>query len=164
MPEQAVVLITLLLAGMIVILGLWGFFAPRSIGEFVRSWSTIGGMWVAIGLRLVFAVVLWFAAPLSRTELILKVIAGLAAASAAILLVFGYSRFRGTIEWWLKLPPVAVRTWCLVAIVLGSFVFWSTMRPIKIEVPENPVEYVLAKRAQSHPEGRVLRVIVVSGR
>ena len=134
--------ITLLFAGMIVILGLWGFFTPRSIGEFARSWSTIGGLWLAVALRLVFAVVLWFAAPLSRTEMVLKVVSGLAAASAAVLLVFGYSRFRRTIDWWLKLPPAAVRAWCLVAIILGSFVFWSTMRPIKFEVPENPVEFV----------------------
>ena len=65
MPEQAMVLITLGFAGMIVILGLWGFVAPRSIGEFIRSWSTIGGMWLAVALRLVFATVLGFAAPLA---------------------------------------------------------------------------------------------------
>ena len=85
MPEQATVLITLLFTGMIVILGLWGFFAPRSIGEFVRSWSTMGGMWLAVALRLGFATVLWFAAPLSRTEMVLKVLAGLVLASAAVL-------------------------------------------------------------------------------
>jgi hypothetical protein len=140
-PEQVIILIALAFAGMIVILGLWGFFAPNSVSIFVRSWSTVGGMWLAVALRLGFGAALWLAAPLSRTEVPLKVIAGVAAASALVLLVVGFPRFRGLIDSWLKLPSAAVRAWCLVAICLGSFVFWSTMRPIKIEVPENPVEY-----------------------
>ena len=142
MYEQAVVVLTLAFSGMIVILGLWGFLAPRSIGEFVRSWSVVGGMWLAVALRLIFAMVLWFAAPLSRTELILKALAGLAAASAVALSIFGFSRFRTTIDWWLKLPPIAVRAWCMVAIATGGFVFWSSMQPITIEIPENQIEYV----------------------
>ncbi len=142
MPEQAMVLITLGFAGMIVILGLWGFFAPRSIGDFVRSWSTIGGMWLAVGLRLTFAIVLWFAAPLSRTEVVLKLLAGLALISAAVLPIFGFPRFEKLIDRFLSLPNGLVRLWCIVAIVVGCFVFWSTMRPITIVVPENPVEYI----------------------
>lgn len=141
MPEQAMVIITLVFAGMIVILGTWGFFAPRSIGRFVRSWSTIGGMWLAVGLRLVFATVLWFAAPLSRTEILLKGLAGLVLLSAVVLPVFGFRRFQNFIGWWLKLPNGLVRLWCIVGILIGCFVFWSTMRPITIEVPENPIEY-----------------------
>ena len=57
---------------MIVILGLWGFFAPNSVSIFVRSWSTVGGMWLAVALRLGFGAALWLAAPLSRTEVPLK--------------------------------------------------------------------------------------------
>lgn len=140
-PEQVVVLITLAFAGMIVILGLWGLFAPRSIAIFVRSWSTVGGMWLAIALRVGFGGALWLSAPLSRTELVLKVVAGLAAASAVAIAIVGLPRFRGLIDRWLELPPVAVRAWCLVAICIGGFVFWSTMRPITFIVPENPVEY-----------------------
>ena len=141
MPEQAMVLIALLFSGMIVILGVWGFFSPRSIGTFVRSWSNIGGMWLAVGLRVVFATVLWFAAPLSRTELALRVLAGVVALSAAVLPIIGLSRFQRSIEWWLKLPGNLVRLWCIVGVAIGCFVFWSTMRPITITVPENPVEY-----------------------
>lgn len=141
MPEQAMVLITLLFTGMIVILGLWGFFAPNSIGLFVRSWSTIGGMWLAVALRVFFATVLWFAAPLSRTETALRVLAGLVAISALVLPIFGFPRFQKMIDYWLKLPGGLVRGWCLVAIALGCFVFWSTARPITITIPENVVEY-----------------------
>jgi len=142
MPEQAMVLITLGFAGMIVILGLWGLAAPRSIGEFVRSWSTIGGMWLAVGLRLAFATVLWFAAPLSRTEMVLQVLAGLVLLSAAVLAIFGFPRFKKFIDWWIGLPNGLVRVWCIVAIVLGCFVFWSTMRPITFVLPENQIEYL----------------------
>jgi len=140
-PEQVVVVVTLAFAGMIVILGLWGFFAPRSIAIFVRSWSTVGGMWLAIALRLIFGGALWFAAPLSRTEGALRLIAILAAASAVLIGIVGLPRFRGLIDRWLDLPPIAVRAWCLVAICLGCFVVWSTMRPITFVIPENPVEY-----------------------
>ena len=132
---------TLLLTGVILILGVWGFFAPRSIGGFVRSWSTIGGMWLAVALRVAFAAALWLAAPLSKTETAFRALAGLVALSAAILPVFGFTRFKNSIDWWLKLPGGWVRLWCVVAIVLGCFVFKSTVRPITISVPENPVEY-----------------------
>jgi len=71
----------------------------------------------------------------------LKVIAGVAAASALVLLVVEFPRSRGLIDSWLKMPSASVRAWCLVAICLGGFVFWSTMRPITIEVPDNPIEY-----------------------
>jgi len=88
------VLITLGFAGFIVILGLWGFLAPRSISVFVRSWSTMGGMWLAVALRASFAIVLWFAAPLSRTEMALKALAGLSAVSAVVLPIIGLTRFQ----------------------------------------------------------------------
>lgn len=136
------VLIALGFAGFIVILGLWGFLAPRSIGVFVRSWSTMGGMWLAVALRASFAIVLWFAAPLSRTEMALKALAGLSGASAVVLPIIGLTRFQKLIDRFLELPNVLVRVWCIVAIVVGCFVFWSTMRPITIVVPENPIEYV----------------------
>lgn len=142
MSEEAMVLIALGFAAWVAMLGLWGLFAPGSIATFIRSWSSIGGMWLAIGMRLSFAVVLWFSAPLSRTESALQLLAGVIGASAVVLPLFGYTRFKGFIDWWAKLPPMAMRAWCLVAIALGGFTFWSVMRPIKFVIPANRIEYV----------------------
>ena len=74
---------------MIVILGLWGFGAPGSITTSIESWSSTGGLWLAVIMRLGFAAVLWLSAPLSRTELVLQVLAGVIAASGVVLPVFG---------------------------------------------------------------------------
>ena len=144
MLEQAMVLIALLFSGMIVILGLWGFVFPGSIAAFVRSWSSIGGMWLAVAMRLAFAVVLWFSAPLSRTELVLQGLAVVVAISGAVLPLFGYTRFKAFIDWFANHTTIAMRLWCLVAIGVGGFVFWSVVRPITIPVPEQLIEYVHA--------------------
>lgn len=141
MLEQAVALLAMLCSGFVVILGGWGFFAPGSIAAFIRSWSWIGGMWLAVFARLAFAAVLWFAAPLSEAELPLRILAGVIAASGVVLPLFGYTRFKKVIDYWVERPPWAMRLWCMVAIIIGSGVFYSVARPITIPVPENPVEY-----------------------
>ena len=141
MPEQAIILLTLLFATFIFLLGAWGGFAPRSILGFIESWSSTGGLWLAVLLRVSFGAVLWLAAPLSRTPFPLQVLAVLSAGSGAVLPLFGYTRFKAFIDRWRRLPPLLLRAWCLVAVALGAFVFWSAARPIIITVPEQPVEY-----------------------
>lgn len=140
MSEQVVVLVTLLFALFIIILGAWGVFAPRSIILFIESWSSQGGLWLAILLRLAFAGVLWVAAPLSRTPVAFQVIAVLVGLTAVSLPLFGYTRFERFVTWWSTLPATFLRGWCLVAVVLGGFMLWSAARPIVITVPESYIE------------------------
>ena len=132
----------MLCSGFVMILGSWGFFAPGSIAAFIRSWSWIGGMWLAVFARLAFAVVLWFSAPLSKAELVLRILAGIIAASAVVLPLFGYTRFSKVIDYWVELPPWVMRLWCMVAIIIGSAVFYSVARPITLTVPETQIEYI----------------------
>ncbi|MEM9730483.1 MAG: hypothetical protein AAF997_18020 [Myxococcota bacterium] len=141
MAEQAVILLALSFASFIICLGAWGCFAPRSIVGFIESWSSTGGLWLAVLLRVSFGIVLWFAAPLSRTPTALQVLAVLSALSGVALPLFGYTRFQAFIEWWRKLPAPAVRVWCLFAVALGVFVFESTARRIVITVPAQQIEY-----------------------
>ena len=140
MSEQTMVLIGLGFTSIIVFMGLWGFFNPRSIVGFIEDWSSIAGLWLAVLLRLSFAAVLWFVAPLSRSPLVLQVLAAVIASSAVVLPLFGYTRFKAFIDWWRKLPSPVMRGWGLVAVALGCFVFWSIARPIRITLPEQQIE------------------------
>ena len=141
MPAQAMVISALAFAGFVLLLGAWGFFYPRSIVDFIESWSSKGGLWLAVLLRVSFGVVLWFAAPLSRTPEIFEGLGGLVVLSGVVLPLFGYTRFQAFIKWWSELPPGVMRVWCLVAILLGGFVFWSAVRPITFSRPEQPIQY-----------------------
>ena len=141
MSESVVVLVTLFFALFIIILGVWGFFAPRSIIIFIESWSSKVGLWLAVLLRLTFGAVLWVAAPLSRTPMAFEVAGIVVGMSAIVLPLLGTPRFERFIDWWSKLPAALLRGWCLVAVALGTFVLWSAARPITIEVPENPVQF-----------------------
>ncbi|MEM7435819.1 MAG: hypothetical protein AAF436_11755 [Myxococcota bacterium] len=140
MSEQTWVLVSFFFASFIMILGGWGVFAPRSIIAFIESWSTKLGLWLAVVLRLSFAVVLWVVAPLSRTPELLQALAVLSGGSGLLLPLLGLPRFKRFVGAWGGLPTPVLRLWCLVAVALGVFVFWSTARPIVIRVPDPAAE------------------------
>ena len=130
MPEQAMVIITLAFGALIFFMGAWGLLGPRSIVRFIESWSSQGGLWLAVLMRLAFGAVLWFSAPLSRTPELFEGLGSLVVLSGVVLPLFGYTRFHGFIEWWAKLPIALLRLWCLVAVAFGVFVIWSVARPM----------------------------------
>ncbi len=141
MPEQVMVVVALAFAALVLLLGAWGVLAPRSIITFIESWSSRGGLWLAVLMRVAFGATLLLASSLSRTPLAFQVLGGLVLASGIALPLFGYTRFRAFIDWWSKLPPTLVRAWGLLAVAFGMFVLWSMAQPITITVPENPIEY-----------------------
>lgn len=116
-----------LLAVFTLLVGAWGVLAPSRIVEFVARFRSKGGLWYAAGIRLVFGLALWFAAPASRAPLLLQVLGVLALIAAVTLPFLGIERFKALIDWWTKLSPTAVRLNCLLAVAFGGAILWALL-------------------------------------
>lgn len=118
-------LLALAVALFIFVMGAWGVFAPGSIFAFISGWSSKSGFWLAVLLRLCFGLALWFAAPDTRSPVLLHVLGAIAILSAASLPLVGYERFEGVLRWWTGHSPFVMRLWSLLATAIGGLVLWS---------------------------------------
>ena len=119
------VVLALAVALFIFVMGAWGVFAPGSIFAFISGWSSKSGFWLAVLLRLCFGLVLWFAAPDTRSPILLQALGAIAILSAASLPIIGYERFERVLTWWTGHSPFVMRLWSLVAVAIGGLVLWS---------------------------------------
>ena len=119
------VVLALPVALFIFVMGAWGVFAPGSIFAFISGWSSKSGFWLAVLLRLCFGLVLWFAAPDTRSPILLQALGAIAILSAASLPIIGYERFERVLTWWTGHSPFVMRLWSLVAVAIGGLVLWS---------------------------------------
>ena len=111
---------------LLVVLSVYGVFLPDRIIAMVRSNMSRGiGIWIAVGVRLLFATLLWFTAPVSHTPIVLKVFAVLILLSAfahQFVGRAGLKKFIETLDTW---PRWAIRIPCLFGVLLGGFLLWS---------------------------------------
>jgi hypothetical protein len=119
------IVLALAVALFIFVMGAWGVFAPGSIFAFISGWSSKSGFWLAVLLRLCFGLVLWFAAPDTRSPILLQALGAIAILSAASLPIIGYERFERVLTWWTGHSPFVMRLWSLVAVAIGGLVLWS---------------------------------------
>jgi hypothetical protein len=116
-----------LLGALTLLIGVWGVLAPGRIKAFVAGFSSAGGLWSAVAIRIVLGFALWFAAPASRAPLLLQIIGALALIAAVVLPFIGVERFKALIDWWTKLSPTAVRFNCLFAVAFGAAILWALL-------------------------------------
>lgn len=109
------------------LMGAWGVLVPARLSDFVARFGSKGGLWFAAGIRLVFGLALWFAAPASRAPLLLQILGVLALVAAVILPFLGVERFKALIDWWTKLSPTAMRFNSLVAVIFGAAILWALL-------------------------------------
>ena len=109
------------------LMGVWGVLVPARLADFVTRFSSKGGLWFAAGIRLVFGLALWFAAPASRAPLLLQVLGFVALVAAAILPFVGVDRFKRLIDWWTALSPNAMRFNSLFAVAVGAVILWALL-------------------------------------
>jgi hypothetical protein len=110
-----------------VLVGAWGFLAPSRLTELIQRFATKSGLFVAVALRLLLAVVLWFAAPQSRAPLLLQVLAVLAVLAAVTLPFVGVDRYKALIDWWMRLSTMNQRLWSLLAVLFGATILWALL-------------------------------------
>lgn len=116
-----------LLAVFTLLIGAWGVLAPSRITDFATRFSTKGGLWFAAGVRVVFGLALWFAAPASRAPLLLQVLGAITLVAGVMLPFLGIDRFKALIDWWKKLSPAAMRLWCAFALAFGGVILWALL-------------------------------------
>jgi len=114
------------LSVVIVLMSVFGVVQPQVLILFIRKlMADYDALWVAVGVRLVLAALLWFSSAVSHTPNVLKALAILALAAAVILLFVGADRVVRLLDWVGSWKTLAIRLWCLLGVVFGGFLFWS---------------------------------------
>ncbi|MGB5266309.1 MAG: hypothetical protein WBN30_06960 [Polyangiales bacterium] len=109
------------------LMGVWGVLVPARLADFVIRFRSTSGLWFAAGIRLVFGLALWFAAPASRAPLLLQVLGVLALVAAVVLPFLGVERFKRLIDWWTALSANAMRFNSLFAVAVGAAILWALL-------------------------------------
>jgi hypothetical protein len=111
---------------LVLALGLVGLVRPQGLVGFVkRAWATRGGLYLAVGLRLVLGIALLLAAARSKAPVALAILGWLSLLGAALVPIVGYARARAFVEWWERRPAAFVRGWSLAACAFGVFLAWA---------------------------------------
>ncbi len=115
----------LALSAFIAALGALGVVSPSALLGIVRRFQTPTGVYAAAAIRVVFGVVLLFAAPTSRVPEAVRILAVILIAAGVITPFFGLERFRRLLDWWTALGPGLVRAWAAFAFFFGLVVAYA---------------------------------------
>jgi len=107
--------------------GIWVLIEPGGLVAFADLFLTPGGLWFAVGLRLIVGILLWVAAPGSRTPMVLRVLGGLFVLSAFALPFVGLDRMVGVAQWGAERGDLVLRSVGLFTGALGAFIAWSVL-------------------------------------
>ena len=72
-------------------------------------------------IRLVVAVGLWLVATESTNPGIFRVLAVVMGVAAIAVVAFGHVRVQRIMDWWMGLPPAAIRGWGILVVGLGLY-------------------------------------------
>ncbi len=118
-------LILALFAGIVIAFALHGAVYPHRLLEMARRFMAGPGVWGAVAIRIVLAVLLWSCAPVSHTPILFRVLAVVALLAAVALPVVGSARLMELIERVAAWPPTAIRLACVLGAAFGAFLLWS---------------------------------------
>lgn len=107
------------------VLFLGGVLYPRRLIAFVRRFIEGPGLAGAVALRALFAVLLWFSAPVSLTPAAFKALAVVVFVAALSALLLGRAAIGRLIEGMARWPGAAIRMLCAAGLVLLVFILWS---------------------------------------
>ena len=107
-------------------LGIFGFVRPKGLVGFVRSvWQSRTGLYSAIGIRVVFGLLLLATASESRFPQVFRVLGVISLVAAAISPFLGFARLRRFVQWWGDRSPGIIRVWSLVTVGFGAFMIYA---------------------------------------
>ncbi len=110
---------------MMIGLSTFGMVKPLALFNLVRRAADGPFMLIAVGVRVVMAVMLWLAAPLSRHPGVFRIIATIALIAAVAILLVGKPRIMRMIEWWARRPVNFQRAWITLGLVFGAYLVWA---------------------------------------
>ncbi len=114
-----------ILAALIIAMSLYGVVWPPRILVIARGFMVSPGIWAAAAIRLLLAVLFWFAAPVSLTPVVFRVIALLALAAAVGILIVGTERLLKLVDRLESWPNIVIRIQGIVGCGFGAFTLWS---------------------------------------
>ena len=111
---------------LIIALSLYGVLLPDRLLQRARRLIEGGsGIWIAVAVRLLLAVLLWLSASLSQTPALFRILAGLMLLAVVALLIAGRSRLNQFVAYIASWPAWVIRLQCLLGVVLGAIILWS---------------------------------------
>jgi len=112
----------------ITLLGILGLVRPGSLIRLVQQpWQSQRGLYLSIGIRLVFGIVLLLAASQSRFPEAFSILGIISLAAAAVAPFLGFARLQRFVQWWANRSSGFVRGWSLVAAAFGGFLFYGSL-------------------------------------
>ena len=112
----------------ITLLGIVGLVRPPSLLRFVQlPWSSQVGLYLSIGIRAVFGLVLLMAASASRFPEAFWILGIVSLVAALVVPFMGLARLQGFVQWWTRRPPGLIRGWSLVVVAFGVFLLYGSM-------------------------------------
>lgn len=111
---------------LIVAQGMLGMLRPNAFLGLVREFQYPPVIYVAAVMRVVFGLVLFFAAPASRATTLLQVLGVFIVAGGLVTPYFGIYFAHLILGWWSDGGGVMVRGWAAFALVLGGFIVYAT--------------------------------------
>lgn len=106
-------------------LSIWGAVQPAALFRMIKGMTDGPFMIIAVGTRVVLAIVLWFAAPESRHPIVFQVLAVLALLAAFGLLIMGKTRAVKLLDWFAEKSDAFKRLWLLLGIGFGGYLLWA---------------------------------------
>jgi hypothetical protein len=111
--------VALILSMLMVALGILGFVSPHRLADLARSFLTPGGLVLAAVIRILFGVVLVFAAPTSRASEFVRVIGIISVVAGVMVPLLRVDQHRKILDWWVDRGSGFMRIWSAVGLVLG---------------------------------------------
>ncbi len=109
-------------------LGILGLVRPGSLIRLVqRPWQSQGGLYLSIGIRVVFGIVIIMAASESRFPEAFQILGIISLVAAIVAPFFGFARLQGFVQWWAGRSSGFIRGWSLVAAAFGVFLFYGSL-------------------------------------
>ncbi len=123
---EIMTLVVALFGTTITVLGIFGLVRPGQLMRFVQTtWESSAGFYFAIGLRVVFGVVLLVAASESRFPQAFRILGIISLVAAGFAPFLGFARLQKFLQWWAARPPGLIRGWSLAAAAFGVFLVYG---------------------------------------
>ncbi len=120
------VLVALAMCVLVAVFGAVGVVYPEVLVGVIRAvFETPTRLYVAAGIRVVFGVALFFAAPTSRAPRTPRALGVVIFVAGLTMPVFGVEFFRSLVDEWLALGPGFHRAWGISALVFGALLAYA---------------------------------------
>ncbi len=131
------VLVALAMCALGAVLGVVGVANPEVLVSVVQVYETPTGLYAAAGIRLVFSVALFFAAPTSRAPRTLRTLSAIGIVGGLAMPVVGVEGLQSRVEWYSALGPGFLRTHAVFTLGFSALLAYALV-PAASPLLESP--------------------------